>query len=29
VMGFAQDRAGAKRLRGVDVELSDGQSLRA
>jgi 2-polyprenyl-6-methoxyphenol hydroxylase-like FAD-dependent oxidoreductase len=29
VTGFAQDGAGAKRLRGVDVELSDGQSLRA
>ena len=29
VMGFAQDDAGATRLRGVDVELSDGQPLRA
>ena len=29
VTGFTQDGAGAKRLRGVDVELSDGQSLRA
>lgn len=29
VTGFAQDGAGAKRQRGIDVELSDGQSLRA
>ena len=29
VTGFTQDGAGAKRLRCVDIELSDGQSLRA
>jgi 2-polyprenyl-6-methoxyphenol hydroxylase-like FAD-dependent oxidoreductase len=29
VTGFAQYGAGAKQLRGVDVELSDGRSLRA